>query len=52
MHEAGYGILLLLGLLGGLGFGLAAGEASAGTLIGFGLGALAALLLRLRRPGG
>ncbi|WP_199553608.1 hypothetical protein [Sandaracinobacteroides hominis] len=46
--EQGYGVLLLPGLLGGLAVGIAVGQPSAGTVIGLGLGALAALLLRLR----
>jgi hypothetical protein len=49
MNETGYGVLLMLGLLGGLGVGLALGEPSAGTVIGLGLGGLLALALRLRR---
>jgi hypothetical protein len=48
MRDRGYGVLLVLGLLLGLGIGIALGEPSAGTVIGFGVGGLVALALRLR----
>ncbi len=47
--EAGYGVLLLPGLLVGLAVGIAIGEPSAGVIGGLALGGLAALALRLRR---
>lgn len=47
MRDRGYGILLMLGLFCGLAGGLALGQASAGTVIGLGVGGLLALGLRL-----
>lgn len=47
----GYGVLLLIGLVAGFAIGVAVGEASAGTVIGLGSGALVALALRLRTGG-
>lgn len=46
-RERGFGVLLMLGLFGGLAVGLFLGQPSAGTIIGLGLGGLAALALRL-----
>ncbi len=48
MRDSGYGVFLMIGLLLGLGVGLAVGEPSAGTVIGLGAGGLLALGLRLR----
>jgi len=47
MRDSGYGILLMIGLFCGLAGGIAMGQASAGTVIGLGVGGLAALGLRL-----
>jgi len=46
MRDSGYGVLLMIGLFGGLAVGIAIGQASAGTIVGLGLGGLAALGLR------
>jgi|GEM_PF-5442171 hypothetical protein len=43
---SGYGVFLLIGLLLGFAVGVATGQPSAGTVIGLGLGGLAALALR------
>jgi hypothetical protein len=48
MRDRGYGVFLMIGLLVGLGLGLAFGQPSAGTVIGLGAGGLVALGLRLR----
>jgi hypothetical protein len=48
MRDRGYGVFLMIGLLLGLGVGLAIGQPSAGTVVGLGLGGLVALALRLR----
>jgi hypothetical protein len=47
MRDRGYGIFLMIGLLVGLGVGIALGQPSAGTVIGLGVGGLVALGLRL-----
>lgn len=47
MRDRGYGILLMVGLFCGLAVGIALGQASAGTVIGLGIGGLTALGLRL-----
>lgn len=47
--KSGFGVLMLFGLLIGLIVGLALGQPSAGVVLGFVLGAAAALLLGLRR---
>lgn len=44
----GYGILLAFGMFAGLVVGLIIGEPSAGTMGGVVLGALAAIILRIR----
>jgi hypothetical protein len=46
--DRGYGVLLAIGLLLGLVVGIAAGEPSIGVVAGLGVGALAALGLRVR----
>ena len=46
MRENGYGVLLMVGLFCGLAAGIALGQPSAGTVIGLGIGGLAALGLR------
>ncbi len=51
LPSAGYGVLLLIGLALGFAVGIAIGQPSAGTVIGLGLGGLAALVLRLRARG-
>lgn len=48
MRDRGYGVFLMIGLLGGLAAGLWLGQPSAGTVIGLGAGAMLALALRLR----
>ena len=48
MRENGYGVFLMIGLLVGLGAGIAIGQPSAGTVIGLGAGGLVALGRRLR----
>lgn len=42
-----YGVLLAVGLLLGVGAGIAVGQPSAGAVVGLGFGALVALGLRL-----
>jgi hypothetical protein len=49
MRDRGYGVFLMIGLLLGLGVGLAIGQPSAGTVIGLGTGGLVALGLRFSR---
>jgi hypothetical protein len=49
MAERGYGVFLFLGLMLGVGLGIAAGEPSLGAVVGIGSGALLALLLRVLR---
>lgn len=49
MRDQGYGVFLAVGLLLGLGAGITKSEPSAGAVIGLGIGALAALALRLLR---
>ncbi|MGL6042942.1 MAG: hypothetical protein ACRC1J_03380 [Sandaracinobacteroides sp.] len=49
MRDRGYGVFLMLGLFAGLGIGLVIGEPSAGTVVGFGVGGLVALGLRVLR---
>jgi len=46
MRDNGYGILLMVGLFCGLAAGIVMGQPSAGTVIGLGIGGLAALGLR------
>jgi hypothetical protein len=48
MRDSGYGVLLMIGLVLGLGVGVVVGEPSAGVVIGLGVGGLLALGLRFR----
>jgi hypothetical protein len=48
-RDSGYGVFLMLGLLVGLGVGIAVGQPSAGTVIGLGVGGLLALGFRFFR---
>lgn len=47
--EKGYGIIVVVGLFGGLAIGIAAGQPSAGVVIGGGIGLLAAVILSILR---
>lgn len=48
--QQGYGVLLPVGLFTGLALGLAAGQPSAGAVIGLGSGAALGLLMTWLRP--